>query len=112
MGSKSSVVRTHDDESRFIQQRDAFSCSVVVGMVPNTRAPGRLLRERDAQSNRGAGILPEAKQIANIATLPGVVKVSIALLDMQSRYGFTIGTSSHSCCCCCQVNHILSLSSH
>src|SRR3989344_4886466 len=31
------------------------------------------------------------QQVANVATLPGIVKHSLALADMHSGYGFSIG---------------------
>eukprot|EP00808_Paulinella_micropora_P021191 g60218.t1 len=37
------------------------------------------------------GFLPAMKQIANVASLPGIVKYSIGLPDVHSGYGFAIG---------------------
>merc|ERR1711965_816312 len=37
------------------------------------------------------GFLPALKQIANVASLPGIVKHSIGLPDVHSGYGFAIG---------------------
>eukprot|EP00475_Leptophrys_vorax_P018443 TRINITY_DN25233_c0_g3_i1.p1 TRINITY_DN25233_c0_g3~~TRINITY_DN25233_c0_g3_i1.p1 ORF type:complete len:530 (-),score=122.58 TRINITY_DN25233_c0_g3_i1:21-1451(-) len=37
------------------------------------------------------GFLPAAKQIANVAALPGIVGRSIALPDVHAGYGFSIG---------------------
>jgi len=31
------------------------------------------------------------EQVANVATLPGIVKASIAMPDIHTGYGFTIG---------------------
>lgn len=45
-----------------------------------------------AQSGAGVGgFLPAVKQIANVASLPGIVGASIALPDVHSGYGFAIG---------------------
>ena len=37
------------------------------------------------------GFLPAVKQIANVAALPGIVRRSVALPDVHSGYGFSIG---------------------
>ena len=37
------------------------------------------------------GFLPGMKQIANVASLPGIVGKSIGLPDVHSGYGFAIG---------------------
>ena len=37
------------------------------------------------------GFLPAVKQIANVASLPGIVGRSIGLPDVHSGYGFAIG---------------------
>ena len=37
------------------------------------------------------GFVPAVRQIANVASLPGIVKASIALPDVHSGYGFAIG---------------------
>jgi RNA-splicing ligase RtcB len=37
------------------------------------------------------GFLPAVKQIANVASLPGIVGASIGLPDVHSGYGFAIG---------------------
>lgn len=45
-----------------------------------------------AQTGGGVGgFLPAVKQIANVASLPGIVGASIALPDVHSGYGFAIG---------------------
>ncbi len=51
--------------------------------------PGRVFMSR-----RMAGLLPEEealKQVANVATLPGILKASMAMPDMHWGYGFPIG---------------------
>ena len=37
------------------------------------------------------GIQPALQQVANVASLPGIVKASIAMPDMHWGYGFPIG---------------------
>jgi tRNA-splicing ligase RtcB len=48
------------------------------------------LRNSCAQGLVG-GFLPGMKQIANVASLPGIVGRSIGLPDVHSGYGFAIG---------------------
>ncbi|DBA01036.1 TPA: hypothetical protein N0F65_002646 [Lagenidium giganteum] len=74
-------------------------------MVPNMRVPGVFFANdklqglvcaelegfSTAQAAGAGGFLPAAKQIANVAALPGIVKHSIALPDVHSGYGFAIG---------------------
>lgn len=41
--------------------------------------------------NKNSTFLPAVMQIANVSTLPGIVKASIALPDVHAGYGFSIG---------------------
>ncbi|GAW80835.1 hypothetical protein, conserved [Plasmodium gonderi] len=43
------------------------------------------------QLNKNSTFLPAVMQIANVSTLPGIVKASIALPDVHAGYGFSIG---------------------
>eukprot|EP00771_Trimastix_marina_P000415 gnl/Trimastix_PCT/1432.p1 GENE.gnl/Trimastix_PCT/1432~~gnl/Trimastix_PCT/1432.p1 ORF type:complete len:527 (-),score=143.53 gnl/Trimastix_PCT/1432:118-1545(-) len=45
----------------------------------------------DHQKSGHTGFLPAVKQIANVASLPGIVNYSIGLPDCHSGYGFAIG---------------------
>merc|ERR1719502_2453985 len=49
------------------------------------------LRSYARQSQTMGGFLPAVKQIANVASLPGICKYSIGLPDVHSGYGFAIG---------------------
>lgn len=42
-------------------------------------------------STLGGGFLPAMKQLANVASLPGIVEKSIGLPDVHAGYGFAIG---------------------
>ena len=44
-----------------------------------------------AGGGAGGGFLPAVKQLANVATLPGVVGSSVGMPDIHSGYGFAIG---------------------
>ena len=59
----------------------------------NDNLKGLLFEELEHYAQRGdkGGFLPAVKQIANVASLPGIVGKSIALPDVHSGYGFAIG---------------------
>ena len=61
---------------------------VPVGYVPGMRVPGRFFL-----SEALAGILePGAlQQLANVATMPGIIRNSLAMPDIHWGYGFPIG---------------------
>lgn len=79
--------RTYDEEMQFIEQQSPVEFLVKIGMVPNMRVPGKfylndrlktlLFDELRAATQRGGsgGFLPAVKQIANVAAMPGIVKV-------------------------------------
>ena len=48
------------------------------------------LRQHSRSGGYG-GFLPGVKQIANVASLPGIVGKSVGLPDVHSGYGFAIG---------------------
>mmetsp|Transcript_17727 Transcript_17727/g.53332 ORF Transcript_17727/g.53332 Transcript_17727/m.53332 type:complete len:515 (-) Transcript_17727:2043-3587(-) len=95
--------RTYDEEMQFIEQQSPVEFLVKIGMVPNMRVPGKfylndrlktlLFDELRAATQRGGsgGFLPAVKQIANVAAMPGIVKLSMAMPDVHSGYGFAIG---------------------
>lgn len=84
-----------------ISQISSTEYCLGVGFVPNMRIPAHvfvnanlqslLLSEFDHEaSSSGGGFLPALVQLANVATLPGIVKC-FALPDIHSGYGFCIG---------------------
>jgi len=95
--------RTYDEECSYIENRDPTSYTIKVGFVPNMRVPGifyvnKFLAgltfeelKQHAERGRSGGFLPAVKQIANVASLPGIVGRSVALPDVHSGYGFAIG---------------------
>ena len=95
--------RTYEEECSYIENRDPTSYTIKRGFVPNMRVPGIFyvnkflagltFEELKQHSERGrsGGFLPAVKQIANVASLPGIVGNSIALPDVHSGYGFAIG---------------------
>jgi tRNA-splicing ligase RtcB len=61
---------------------------VPVGYVPGMRVPGRFF----LSESLGRSLEPGAvQQLANVATLPGILKNSLAMPDIHWGYGFPIG---------------------
>lgn len=95
--------RTYEQEMEFIERVSPCQFRVKQGFVPNMRVPGTffvnqalerlMFEELEMYTKRGdtGGFLPAMKQLANVASLPGIVKQSIALPDVHSGYGFAIG---------------------
>jgi tRNA-splicing ligase RtcB len=79
----SDQVRVHPE------RMDAFSWRVPVGTVPGMRVPGVVFAS-DALMEKAIedrAVL----QVANVATLPGIVRASYAMPDIHWGYGFPIG---------------------
>uniref|UniRef100_A0A0N4ZU49 RNA-splicing ligase RtcB homolog n=1 Tax=Parastrongyloides trichosuri TaxID=131310 RepID=A0A0N4ZU49_PARTI len=97
------VVRTYDEELKFIEKIGPCEYKIKTGFVPNMNVEGRfylndkikahMLTEIEMCCKRGnvGGYIPAVKQIANVAGLPGIIGNSIGLPDMHSGYGFAIG---------------------
>lgn len=96
--------RTYDEELSYIKLVSPCRYDIAIGFVPNMRAPGTFfvndvlaplvkaeLEKATDPSSNSAGFLPAVKQIANVASLPGIVSRSIAMPDVHSGYGFAIG---------------------
>jgi len=71
-----------------IQRVEEFEWQVPVGYVPGMRVPGVFFL-----SEALAGTLEEGavQQLANVATMPGIVARSLAMPDIHWGYGFPIG---------------------
>ncbi|MPY88002.1 MAG: RNA-splicing ligase RtcB [Luteitalea sp.] len=66
-----------------------FVWELPVGLVPGMRVPGRVFAS-DALMQKA--IEDKAvQQVANVATLPGIVTASLAMPDIHWGYGFPIG---------------------
>ncbi len=61
---------------------------VPVGFVPNMRVPGRFFLSDELARTLEEGAV---RQLANVATMPGIVKHSLAMPDIHWGYGFPIG---------------------
>lgn len=103
MANTKGVARTIEEETKFLRQVGPTRYDIDVGFVPNMRAPGTFYVNeilaplvfgelKGSLGRDGAGgFLPAVKQIANVASLPGIVSRSIAMPDVHSGYGFAIG---------------------
>ncbi|KAG1662156.1 tRNA-splicing ligase RtcB [Nymphon striatum] len=97
------VVRSYDDELKFLEKISPNTWKIKKGFVPNMKVEGifyvnelleKLMFDELRNSCRPGmigGFLPGMKQIANVAALPGIVKNSVGLPDVHSGYGFAIG---------------------
>ncbi len=72
-----------------LRQVDAYRWEVPTGTVAGMRVPGRIYADETliAQIREDQAVL----QVANVATLPGIVGWSIAMPDIHWGYGFPIG---------------------
>lgn len=102
-GTFAGKPRSFKEECSFISRIDATRYKINIGFVPGMRVHGEfyvnkqlegIMFEELQQSCNSKGIggfLPAVKQIANVASLPGIVSKSIGLPDVHSGYGFAIG---------------------
>jgi tRNA-splicing ligase RtcB (3'-phosphate/5'-hydroxy nucleic acid ligase) len=70
-------------------QLDAYRWEIPAGSVPGMRVPGRVYADEPliAQIREDQALL----QVANVATLPGIVAYALAMPDIHWGYGFPIG---------------------
>jgi len=77
------------DATHVLKQRDAYRWEIPVEYKPGMRVPGLIYADE--------ALLPQIKedqaieQVANAATLPGIVRWAIAMPDIHWGYGFPIG---------------------
>src|SRR5438105_14046674 len=76
-------------ETQVLVQRDAYRWEIPATYKPGMRVPGLIY----ADEPRVRQILEDqaVEQVANAATLPGVVRWAIAMPDIHWGYGFPIG---------------------
>mmetsp|Transcript_41518 Transcript_41518/g.115438 ORF Transcript_41518/g.115438 Transcript_41518/m.115438 type:complete len:510 (-) Transcript_41518:85-1614(-) len=99
--------RTFEEEMSFLTRETDSMFSIKQGFVQGMKVPGRFyvnaaleelmveeLKSFSRQSQNVGGFLPAAKQIANVAALPGIVKHSVGMPDVHSGYGFAIGNAA------------------
>lgn len=95
--------RTYEEEMKYLEKITPTCYRIKKGFVPNMRVEGRFYvnskletlcleeLEQFAGARGVGGFLPAVKQIANVASLPGIVGHSVGLPDVHSGYGFCIG---------------------
>jgi tRNA-splicing ligase RtcB len=71
-----------------IKKMGSFEWEVPHGFVPNMRVPGRFFLSDALMETLEEGAV---QQLANVATMPGIVKNSLAMPDIHWGYGFPIG---------------------
>lgn len=71
-----------------IIQKEEYEWEVPVGTVPGMRVPGRFFLSQELMGTLEEGAV---RQLANIATLPGICRHSLAMPDIHWGYGFPIG---------------------
>ena len=65
-----------------------FEWEVPVGFVPGMRVPGRFFLSDELSQTLEKGAIT---QLANVATMPGIIRNSLAMPDIHWGYGFPIG---------------------
>jgi len=72
-----------------VQRLDDELWEIPVGAVPGMRVPARVFADAEllAAIERDHSL----EQLANVATLPGIVEASLAMPDIHQGYGFPVG---------------------
>jgi tRNA-splicing ligase RtcB len=65
-----------------------YEWEVPVGFTPGMRVPGRIFLSEVLRKSLEPGAI---QQLANVATMPGIVKSALAMPDIHWGYGFPIG---------------------
>jgi tRNA-splicing ligase RtcB (3'-phosphate/5'-hydroxy nucleic acid ligase) len=71
------------------EQVDRELWEIPIGAVPGMRVPARLFA--DAELLAAIEQDRSLEQLANVATLPGIVEASLAMPDIHQGYGFPVG---------------------
>lgn len=71
-----------------IQRISTNEWEVPVGFVPGMRVPGRFFLSESLGQMLEEGAV---QQLANVATMPGIVRYALAMPDIHWGYGFPIG---------------------
>ena len=79
---------TQGDVKSMVRKLSKNDWEIPVGHIPNMRVPGRLFVSESLLGDIEPGTID---QIANVATLPGIQKYSMAMPDAHLGYGFAIG---------------------
>lgn len=71
-----------------LERIDDYRWRLPVGHRPGMRVPGIVYADAQMAGQIGPHAL---EQVANVATLPGIVRASLAMPDIHEGYGFPIG---------------------
>jgi tRNA-splicing ligase RtcB len=71
-----------------IKKIGAFEWEVPIGYTENMRVPGRFFLSDDLAADLEEGAI---RQLANVATMPGILRYALAMPDIHWGYGFPIG---------------------
>ena len=71
-----------------VKRISTYEWEVPIGTVPGMRVPGRFFLSESLEKILEPGAV---LQLANVATMPGIVKNSLAMPDIHWGYGFPIG---------------------
>jgi tRNA-splicing ligase RtcB (3'-phosphate/5'-hydroxy nucleic acid ligase) len=71
-----------------VKRLGEYEWEVPVGVVPGMRVPGRFFLSDLLYGSLESGAV---QQLANVATLPGIIKYSMGMPDIHWGYGFPIG---------------------
>jgi len=71
-----------------VRQNGPLEWEVPLGFIPGMRVPGKFFLSESLGKILEEGAI---HQIANVATMPGIVKNSLAMPDIHWGYGFPIG---------------------
>ena len=71
-----------------VRQTGINEWEVPVGFVPGMRVPGKFFLSESLGKNLEPGAV---QQLANVATMPGIIRNSLAMPDIHWGYGFPIG---------------------
>jgi tRNA-splicing ligase RtcB (3'-phosphate/5'-hydroxy nucleic acid ligase) len=71
-----------------VRQTGVNEWEVPVGYVPGMRVPGKFFLSESLGKSLEPGAI---QQLANVATMPGIIRNSLAMPDIHWGYGFPIG---------------------
>jgi tRNA-splicing ligase RtcB len=71
-----------------IKKIGPFEWEVPIGYTEHMRVPGRFFLSDDLAANLEEGAI---RQLANVATMPGILSYALAMPDIHWGYGFPIG---------------------
>jgi tRNA-splicing ligase RtcB len=88
IGTEEFAENTGVDVKSVVRKISENIWEIPQGHIPNMRVPGRLFVSENLLGSIESGTI---EQIANVATLPGIQKYSMAMPDAHLGYGFAIG---------------------